>query len=176
MSVCGGRVGLVSSYFLPFCRLQAATKAAVAREWLPQIVHEISLFRVLGGTLRSQKPQSTGDRAKYSLELTAKVHGIPATSLNLLIALLTRLAEAGGAVESLHLNVEPLFSTTKRTIIAMEEGPALCLAGARLLPCRFHLCPGESKSELDNLVGNLVIIVEDHHALGSAAICRSTAS
>lgn len=69
----------------------------------------ISLFRVLGGTLRSQKPQSTGDHAKYSLELTAKVHGIPATDLNLLIELLTRLAEAGGAVESLHLNVEPVF-------------------------------------------------------------------
>jgi hypothetical protein len=72
----------------------------------------ISLFRMLGGTLRSQKPQSTEDHAKtakYNLELTAKVHEIPATELNHAIELITRLAEAGGAVESLHINVESVF-------------------------------------------------------------------
>jgi hypothetical protein len=68
----------------------------------------ISLSRMLGGTLRSQKAQSAGDYAKYSLALSAKVHGIPATDLNLLIELLTRLVEMGGTVESLHLNVEPV--------------------------------------------------------------------
>jgi hypothetical protein len=67
----------------------------------------ISLFRVLGGTLRSQKRQSTGD--KYSLEVTAKVHEISAVDFNVLIELLTRLVELGGAVESLHLNVEPVI-------------------------------------------------------------------
>jgi hypothetical protein len=71
----------------------------------------ISLFRMLGGTLRSQRPQSTEDHAKYSLELTAKVHEIPATDLNLLIELVTRLAEVGGAVESLHFKVESVIDT-----------------------------------------------------------------
>jgi len=68
-----------------------------------------ALFRMLGGTLRSQKAQSAGDRAKtskYNLELIARVHEIPATELNLIIESMTQLAEAGGAVEFLHLNVE----------------------------------------------------------------------
>jgi len=74
----------------------------------------ISLFRVLGGTLRSQKPQSAGDHAetaKYSLELNAKVHEISATGLNLLIELLTRLAEVAGDVELLHLDLAPVIDT-----------------------------------------------------------------
>lgn len=74
----------------------------------------INLFRMLGGTLRSQKAQFAGDRAKtakYSLELIAKVHEIPATALNLIIESMTRLAEAGGAVESLRINIESVFDT-----------------------------------------------------------------
>jgi hypothetical protein len=74
----------------------------------------ISLFRTLGGTLRSQKPQSTEDHAKtakYNLELTANVHEIPATELNHAIELITRLAEAGGDVKCLHINVESIFDT-----------------------------------------------------------------
>ena len=74
----------------------------------------ISLFRMLGGTLRSQKPQSTEDHAKsvkYNLELTANVHEIPATELNHAIELITRLAEAGGDVKCLHINVESVFDT-----------------------------------------------------------------
>jgi hypothetical protein len=74
----------------------------------------INLFRMLGGTLRSQKPESTGDHAKtakYNLERTAKVHEIPATELNLIIESMARLAEAGGAVESLHINVESVSDT-----------------------------------------------------------------
>lgn len=70
----------------------------------------ISVFRVLGGTLRSQTPQTT-PRAKYALELNAKVDEIPATDLNLLLELLARLAEVGGTVESLHLNVRSLAGT-----------------------------------------------------------------
>jgi hypothetical protein len=68
----------------------------------------ISLLRTLGGTLRGQKAPSTKDHAKYSLQLTARVHEIPATDLNLLLELLARLAEVGGTVESLHLSVEPV--------------------------------------------------------------------
>ena len=72
----------------------------------------ISLFRMLGGTLRSQKPQGTQDQAKtvkYNLELIANVHEIPATELNHAIELITRLAEAGGDVKCLHINVESVF-------------------------------------------------------------------
>ena len=72
----------------------------------------INLFRILGGTLRSQKAQPAGGQAqptKYNLELAAKVHEISATELNLIIGSMTRLAEAGGAVESLHINVESIF-------------------------------------------------------------------
>jgi hypothetical protein len=73
-----------------------------------------NLFRMLGGTLRSQKPQSTEDcakTAKYNLELTAKVHGIPATELNHVMESITRLAEVCGDLESLHVNVESVFDT-----------------------------------------------------------------
>jgi len=73
-----------------------------------------SLFRMLGGTLRSQKPQPTAEHAKtakYNLELIAKVREIPATELSLIIESMTRLAEAGGAVESLRINVETVSHT-----------------------------------------------------------------
>jgi len=73
----------------------------------------INLFRMLGGTLRSQKAQSVSQAqpTKYNLELAAKVRGIPTTELNFIIESMTRLAEAGGAVESLRINVESVFDT-----------------------------------------------------------------
>jgi hypothetical protein len=74
----------------------------------------INLFRMVGGTLRSQKTQLAGDgakTAKYNLELIAKVREIPATELSLIIESMTRLAEAGGAVESLRINVETVSNT-----------------------------------------------------------------
>jgi|SRR5579872_6160495 hypothetical protein len=72
----------------------------------------INLFRMVGGTLRSQKIQLPGDgakTAKYNLELIAKVREIPATELTLIIESMTRLAEAGRAVEALRINVETVF-------------------------------------------------------------------
>lgn len=72
----------------------------------------VNLFRMGGGTLRRGKAQSAVELAKtpkYNLELTAKVHEIPATELSLIIDSMTRLAEASGAVESLHINVESVF-------------------------------------------------------------------
>src|ERR1035441_6989195 len=45
----------------------------------------VNLFRILGGTLRSQMQQSTehhAKTAKYNLELTVKAHEIPANELN----------------------------------------------------------------------------------------------
>ncbi|MGA2338224.1 MAG: hypothetical protein WBQ19_07400 [Terriglobales bacterium] len=74
----------------------------------------INLFRMLEGNLRSQKPESAEDHAKpatYNLELTVNVHGIPAHELNRVIESISRLAEVSGDLESLHINVEPVFDT-----------------------------------------------------------------
>ena len=74
----------------------------------------INLFRMLGGTLRNQKRQSAEDHAKtakYNLELTVKVHEIPANELNRTIESISRLAEVCGDLESLHINVESVFDT-----------------------------------------------------------------
>jgi hypothetical protein len=68
----------------------------------------INLCRVLGGTLWNRKPQSGPSQSKYRLELNARLSEIPATDLNLLFELLSRLAGAGGDVES-RLQVEPAF-------------------------------------------------------------------
>ena len=73
-----------------------------------------SLVRMLGGTLRSQKPPSAeghAKTAKYNLELTVKVHEIPANELNRAIESISRLAEVCGDLESLHINVESVFDT-----------------------------------------------------------------
>jgi hypothetical protein len=69
----------------------------------------ISLFRMLGGTLRTKKAQPTAYQsktAKYNLELTVKVYEIPADELNHAMESISRLAEVCGDLESLHLNVE----------------------------------------------------------------------
>lgn len=73
----------------------------------------LNLFRMVGGTLRSQKKQFDEDgakTAKYNLELIAKVREIPATELSLIIESMTRLAQAGRVVESLRINVETVFN------------------------------------------------------------------
>lgn len=72
----------------------------------------VNLFRMVGGTLRRGKAQSAVELAntvKYNLELVAKVREIPATELSLIVESMTRLAEASGAVESLHIDVESVF-------------------------------------------------------------------
>jgi hypothetical protein len=72
----------------------------------------INLFRMVGGTLQRQKTRLDGDgakTAKYNLQLIAQVREIPATELSLIIESMTRLAQAGRAVESLHINVETVF-------------------------------------------------------------------
>jgi hypothetical protein len=74
----------------------------------------INLFRMLDGTLRSHMPQSAKDHgktAKYNVELTVKVHEIPANELNRAIESISRLDEVCGDLESLHINVEPVFDT-----------------------------------------------------------------
>ena len=72
----------------------------------------LNLFRMLDGTLRGHMPHSGKDHgktAKYNVELTVKVHEIPANELNRAIESISRLAEACGDLESLHINVEPAF-------------------------------------------------------------------
>jgi hypothetical protein len=74
----------------------------------------INLVRMLGGTLRGEKAPSGGETPKtamYTVELAAKVRDIPASELNLIIASMSRLAEIGGAVESLRINVESVLGT-----------------------------------------------------------------
>ena len=74
----------------------------------------INLFRMVGGTLRSQTPHSAethGKTAKYNLELTVKVREIPADELNRAIELISRLAEVYGGLESVHINVESVSDT-----------------------------------------------------------------
>jgi len=71
----------------------------------------INLCRIVGGVLRGRNEKFAGGQAqtiKYNLELTARVHGVPATKLNFIIESMTRLAEGGGAAESLRLNVESI--------------------------------------------------------------------
>ncbi len=70
----------------------------------------ISLFRLLGGSLRGQKVPSSSDQGKkYELELMVKVRGVPAGELNDIIQFVTRLAELGGEVGCLHINLESGF-------------------------------------------------------------------
>ncbi len=69
----------------------------------------ISLYRILGGTVFGQRQQPTEDQAKtarYNLELTANVHDVPGTELSYAMEVVTRLAQAGGDVKRLHINIE----------------------------------------------------------------------
>lgn len=74
----------------------------------------INLFRMLGGNLRNQEPQSTAERAqtvKYNLGLTVTVHEMPANKLNRAIESIRHLAEVCGDLEVLHLNVESVVNS-----------------------------------------------------------------
>lgn len=78
----------------------------------------VSLFRMLGGTLRRQKAQLTEGHAKtvtYSLQLSAKVHAIPASELNGVIEGISRLTEMGADLENFHINVESVFDTQEES-------------------------------------------------------------
>ncbi len=81
----------------------------------------LNLFRMLDGTLRGQMPQFAKDHgktAKYNVELTVKVHEIPANELNRTIESISRLAEVCGDLESLHINVEPVFDDAQAVLRA----------------------------------------------------------
>jgi hypothetical protein len=81
----------------------------------------LNLFRMLDGTLRGQMSQSAKDHgktAKYNVELTVKVHEIPANELNRTIESISRLAEVYGDLESLHINVEPVLDNAQAVLRA----------------------------------------------------------
>src|SRR5215469_5453198 len=67
----------------------------------------VSLFRVLGGTLRGKNQPP--ELIKYNLELTIHVNEVGAADLNRAISALTRLAEVGSDLQTLHMNVESVF-------------------------------------------------------------------
>ncbi len=49
----------------------------------------------------------TAKNARYKLNVAAELREIPADGLGEITKLITRLAESGGRVERLHINVEP---------------------------------------------------------------------
>jgi hypothetical protein len=65
-----------------------------------------------------QSAKDHGKTAKYNVELTVKVHEIPANELNRTIESISRLAEVCGDLESLHINVEPVFDNAQAVLTA----------------------------------------------------------
>src|SRR5512146_1113041 len=69
----------------------------------------VSLFRMLGGTLRGKN--QLPELIKYNLELTIRVNEVSAADLNRAISALTRLAEVGTELQTLHMHVESVLGT-----------------------------------------------------------------
>jgi hypothetical protein len=63
----------------------------------------VSLFRMLG-TLRSKNQPP--ELVKYNLELTVRVNEVSGADLNHAIDALTRLAEVGKDLQTLHMHIE----------------------------------------------------------------------
>jgi hypothetical protein len=55
-------------------------------------------------------PQAPTKSAKYTVSFTADVRGIPANELGESTKLIGRLAELGGDVRALHIQVDSVFS------------------------------------------------------------------
>jgi hypothetical protein len=72
----------------------------------------VSLFRMLGGTLRGNKQPE--EPIKYNLELTVRVQEVSGTDLNRAINAVMRLAEVGSDLQCLHMNVESVLATAPR--------------------------------------------------------------
>ncbi len=71
----------------------------------------IGLFRLLGGTLGSQKaPSSDAKTSTYNLELTVKMRAIPANELSRALQAISRLADVDSDLECLHINLESVFA------------------------------------------------------------------
>ncbi len=68
----------------------------------------VNLFRMMGGSLRSARIQPASRIAKFNLSLIADIRELPADALNDAVRLLNRLAERGGDVKCLQINVDPV--------------------------------------------------------------------
>lgn len=80
----------------------------------------VGLFRVLGGTLRrrnGEPVEKLPTNVKYHVEFSVDAHDITARDLNHAIELVTRLSEAGGVVEHMHINVESVIEGEQRSIL-----------------------------------------------------------
>ncbi len=75
----------------------------------------VSLFRMLGGTLRGKN--HSPELIKYNLELTVRVNEVSAADLNRAISTLTSLSEVGKDLQTLHLNIESVLAARPETIL-----------------------------------------------------------
>ena len=79
----------------------------------------VALCRVLGGTLRKRTapapiPLHPAKTVKYHVELSIDAHDVCARDLNHAIELVTRLSDAGGVIEQMHINVESVCEEESR--------------------------------------------------------------
>jgi len=83
----------------------------------------VAVSRMLQRSWQPAAAQPFGRSARYKVNLTAEVREIPADGLGDITKLMTRLAESGGRVERLHINVEPSSGASDtgnvgRTVVA----------------------------------------------------------
>ena len=83
----------------------------------------VSVSRMLQRSWQPEAAQPFGRSARYRVNLTAEVREIPADELGDITKLMTRLAESGGRVKRLHINVEASSSASDtgnvgRTVVA----------------------------------------------------------
>ncbi len=72
----------------------------------------VGVSRMLERSWQPTEARLTAKNARFKLNLAAELHEIPADGLAEFTNLVTRLAESGGRVERLHINVEPFANTT----------------------------------------------------------------
>lgn len=75
----------------------------------------VSLFRMLGGTLRGKN--QLPEVIKYNLELTIRVNEVSAAELNRAIDALTTLAQGSKGLQALHMNVESVFDARPQRVL-----------------------------------------------------------
>ncbi len=91
------------------------------------IVGISQIWRVTLSTAETQSP-------RFKVSFTADVRGIPATGLKECTKLISRLAELGGRVRALHIQVEPAVSSDKTIddadIAVLKERPSTVVRAA----------------------------------------------
>ncbi len=85
----------------------------------------VGVSRMVERTWQPTEAQLTAKNARYKLNLAAELREIPADGLGEITKLITRLAESGGKVERLHINVEPFGNALVTTDIGGKALPPL---------------------------------------------------